>query len=108
MGSTSIWFIKIYSITQLLQGLLEAGRYDPMIVYPTAYRFFFTFVIPVAFLTTFPVQAILGRGQIHSFTLHLYWHSYCFLFPQFFGDLHCVFIQVYLVKKIVYLRIRTR
>ena len=32
-----------------------------MVAYPTAYRFFFTFLIPVAFLTTVPAQAILGR-----------------------------------------------
>ena len=60
LGSTSIWFVKIYNVTEVLRGLLEAGRY-PMVAYPTAYRFFFTFLIPVAFLTTVPAQAILGR-----------------------------------------------
>lgn len=63
LGSTSIWFVKTYNITEVLRGLLEAGRY-PMVAYPTAYRFFFTFVVPVAFLTTVPAQAMLGRGEI--------------------------------------------
>ncbi|HEY9300155.1 MAG TPA: ABC-2 family transporter protein, partial [Phormidium sp.] len=47
LGATSIWFVKIYNVTEVLQGLLEAGRF-PMAAYPAAYRFFFTFVVPVA------------------------------------------------------------
>lgn len=62
LGATSIWFVKIYNVTEVLRGLLEAGRF-PMVAYPTAYRVFFTFVIPVAFLTTVPAEVILGRGD---------------------------------------------
>ncbi|WP_008314994.1 ABC transporter permease [Leptolyngbya sp. PCC 6406] len=62
LGATSIWFVKIYNVTEVLRGLLEAGRF-PMAAYPVAYRIFFTFIIPVAFLTTVPAQAILGQGQ---------------------------------------------
>jgi len=62
LGATSIWFVKIYNVTEVLRGLLEAGRY-PMVAYPSVYRFFFTFVIPVAFLTTVPAEAMLGRVQ---------------------------------------------
>jgi ABC-2 type transport system permease protein len=62
LGATSIWFVKIYNVTEVLRGLLEAGRY-PMIAYPAIYRFFFTFIIPVAFLTTIPAQAMLNKGQ---------------------------------------------
>jgi ABC-2 type transport system permease protein len=63
LGATSIWFVKIYNVTEVLRGLLEAGRY-PMAAYPVAYRFFFTFVVPVAFLTTVPADTLLGRGEI--------------------------------------------
>lgn len=63
LGATSIWFVKIYNVTEVLRGLLEAGRY-PMVAYPTVYRFFFTFVVPVAFLTTIPAEAMLGRTQV--------------------------------------------
>lgn len=62
LGATSIWFVKIYNVTEVLRGLLEAGRY-PMAAYPLAYRFFFTFVIPVAFLTTVPAETMLDRVQ---------------------------------------------
>ena len=62
LGATSIWFVKIYNVTEVLRGLLEAGRV-PIGAYPVAYRIFFTFVIPVAFLTTVPAQAMLGQGH---------------------------------------------
>ena len=35
-----------------------------MVAYPLAYRFFFTFIVPVAFLTTIPAESILNRTQI--------------------------------------------
>lgn len=63
LGATSIWFVKIYNVTEVLRGLLEAGRF-PIVAYPAAYRFFFTFVVPVAFLTTVPAEALLRRGEI--------------------------------------------
>jgi ABC-2 type transport system permease protein len=61
LGTMSIWFVKIYNVTEVLRGLLEAGRF-PMVAYPMSYRIFFTFVVPVAFLTTVPAEVILGRG----------------------------------------------
>jgi ABC-2 type transport system permease protein len=63
LGATSIWFVKIYNVTEVLRGLVEAGRY-PMAAYPIAYRFFFTFVIPVAFLTTVPAETLLRRVEL--------------------------------------------
>ena len=62
LGATTIWFVKIYNVTEVLRGFLEAGRY-PITSYPAAYRFFFTFVVPVTFLTTVPAQAMLGQIQ---------------------------------------------
>ncbi|WP_026101046.1 ABC transporter permease [Synechococcus sp. PCC 7336] len=63
LGATSVWFVKIYNVTEVLRGLLEAGRY-PIVAYPAIYRFFFTFVIPVAFLTSVPAEAVVGRAQL--------------------------------------------
>lgn len=60
LGATSIWFVKIYNVTEVLRGLVEAGRY-PIVAYPSAYRIFFTFIIPITFLTTIPAQTMLSR-----------------------------------------------
>ena len=62
LGATSIWFVKIYNVTEVLRSLLEAGRF-PIEGYPAIYRIFFTFIIPVAFLTTVPARAMLGRSE---------------------------------------------
>lgn len=63
LGATSIWFVKIYNVTEVLRGFLQGGRF-PMVAYPPVYRFFFTFIIPVAFLTTIPAEAMLGRSEV--------------------------------------------
>lgn len=70
LGATSIWFVKIYNVTEVLRGLLEAGRY-PIIAYPATYRVFFTFVVPVTFLTTIPAQALLNRLESSWFLFSL-------------------------------------
>ena len=63
LGTTSVWFVKIYNVTEVLRSFLDAGRY-PLVAYPAVYRLFFTFIVPVAFLTTVPAQALLGKGEI--------------------------------------------
>jgi ABC-2 type transport system permease protein len=59
--TVSIWYIKLYNITMAMQALVETGRY-PITAYPAAYQVFFTFVLPVAFMTTVPAQLMTGRG----------------------------------------------
>jgi ABC-2 type transport system permease protein len=62
LASLSIWFVKVWNATEVLRYALVAGRY-PVSAYPPALRLLFTFVLPVAFLTTVPAQAILGNGE---------------------------------------------
>lgn len=68
LGTLTIWFVKIYNITEMLRGMTEAGRY-PISAYPALWRFFFTFVVPVAFLTTVPAEAALLRRGIWSWII---------------------------------------
>jgi ABC-2 type transport system permease protein len=63
LSTLTIWFTKLANITNAMHALLEAGRY-PVAAYPGAYRAFFTFVLPVAFMTTIPADVLLGRGEI--------------------------------------------
>jgi len=71
LAATSIWFVKIYNVTEVLRGLLEAGRY-PMSAYPPLYRLFFTVIIPVAFLTTVPAEAMLGKLSFFTITIAIF------------------------------------
>lgn len=86
LASTSIWFVKIYNVTEVLRGLLEAGRY-PIGAYPALYRFFFTFVVPVAFLTTVPAEASLGRLEPKTLLVALGIALFMFVFARFFWRL---------------------
>ena len=62
LAGLSIWFVKIWNATEVLRSVLVAGRY-PVSAYPPALRLLFTFVLPVAFLTTVPAQALIGQGS---------------------------------------------
>lgn len=57
----TIWFVKMWNITIAMQELVEAGKY-PIAAYPAGYQIFFTFVLPVAFITTVPAQQMLGKA----------------------------------------------
>ncbi len=60
LAATSIWFVKTWNATEVLRAALTAGRY-PISAYPSGLRTLFTLVLPVAFLTTVPAEALLGR-----------------------------------------------
>jgi ABC-2 type transport system permease protein len=59
VGTTTIWFTKIWNATEVLRAFIEAGKY-PMGAYSLGFQFFFTFVLPVAFLTTVPAEIMRG------------------------------------------------
>jgi len=60
MVSLAFWFVKLDNFTELFNGFYEAGRY-PVTVYRGVVRALLTFVVPIAFVTTFPASALLGR-----------------------------------------------
>jgi len=61
IAASSIWFVKIWNATEVLRTLLTAGRY-PISAYPPGLRLLLTVVLPIAFLTSVPAEAILGRA----------------------------------------------
>ncbi|QPN68576.1 ABC transporter permease [Synechococcus sp. CBW1006] len=67
LAATSIWFVKVWNATEVLRSFLAAGRY-PISAYPIGLRLFFTVVVPVAFLTTVPAEALLGRANLSWLT----------------------------------------
>ncbi len=68
MVSFAFWFVKIDNITELFYAFYEAGRY-PVTIYRGLVRVLLTFIVPIAFVTTFPASALLGRiDQTMTFT----------------------------------------
>jgi ABC-2 type transport system permease protein len=61
--SLALWAIGGEALDDLLQGVVEAGRF-PVQMYRGFVRGLLTFALPVAVMTTFPVEALLGRTTL--------------------------------------------
>ena len=83
IAASSIWFVKTWNATEVLRALLAAGRY-PISAYPVVLRFIFTVILPVAFLTTFPAEAILGELKYNILFFGLILSSLFFVFSRLF------------------------
>jgi ABC-2 type transport system permease protein len=60
LATCSFWFVRVENILVIFQSMYEAGRW-PVSLYPQWLRWALTFVVPVAFATTVPAQALTGR-----------------------------------------------
>jgi ABC-2 type transport system permease protein len=58
--SASFWVVRIDNLTYLFSSIFDAGRW-PIQVFRGAWRFLFTFIIPLALMTSYPAMALLGR-----------------------------------------------
>jgi ABC-2 type transport system permease protein len=59
-AAASFWVVRLDNLMYLLGAIFDVGRW-PVDVFRGAWRFVFTFVIPVAVMTTYPAMALLGR-----------------------------------------------
>jgi ABC-2 type transport system permease protein len=60
LATLSFWFVRLENILTIFQSMYEAGRW-PVSLYPGWLRYGLTFVIPVAFATTVPAEALTNR-----------------------------------------------
>jgi ABC-2 type transport system permease protein len=60
LATLSFWFVRVENILVIFQSMYEAGRW-PVSIYPGWLRFALTFLVPVAFATTVPAQALAGQ-----------------------------------------------
>jgi ABC-2 type transport system permease protein len=60
LAALSFWFVRVENILVIFQSMYEAGRW-PVSLYPGWLRYGLTFIIPVAFATTVPAEALTGR-----------------------------------------------
>ncbi|MDB5077040.1 MAG: transporter permease [Chloroflexi bacterium] len=62
LTTTAFWFVNIENLTELFHGLFGAGQF-PVTAFPGWTRIVFSFVVPVAFITTVPAEAFIGRAD---------------------------------------------
>ncbi len=60
LATLSFWFIRVINVLEIFQSMYQAGRW-PVSLYPGWLRYGLTFIVPVAFATTVPAQALTGR-----------------------------------------------
>jgi ABC-2 type transport system permease protein len=59
LTTTAFWLVRIENVAEVLSAIYETGRY-PVSAFGTGLRLALTFLVPVAFMTTFPAAALLG------------------------------------------------
>ena len=65
LATTTFWFTRIANIEMVFWNVFHAGRY-PLEVYQPWLRWLLTFILPLAFLTTFPAEALVGRAGVST------------------------------------------
>ena len=60
LATCAFWFVRVENILVIFQSMYEAGRW-PVGIYPGWLRWSLTFLVPVAFATTVPAEALAGR-----------------------------------------------
>ena len=63
--SAAFYVVRIDNLTYLFTSVFDAARW-PASVFRGGVRFLFTFVVPLAVMTTFPAQALLGTLSLAS------------------------------------------
>jgi ABC-2 type transport system permease protein len=58
--SAAFWVVRLDNLIYLFNSVFDAGRW-PSTVFRGAWRFVFTFVVPLSLMTTYPALALLGR-----------------------------------------------
>jgi ABC-2 type transport system permease protein len=66
--SAAFVVVRVDNLTYLFSSIFDAARW-PISVFRGALRLVFTFVIPLAVLTTFPAEALLGRLPLEGVAL---------------------------------------
>ncbi|HEY4055278.1 MAG TPA: ABC-2 family transporter protein [Kofleriaceae bacterium] len=59
-AAASFWVVKLDNLVFLLGAIFDTARW-PVQIFPTLWRFVFTFVLPLALMTTYPAMALMGR-----------------------------------------------
>jgi len=58
--SAAFYVVKVDNLSYLFESIFDAARW-PVTVFQGAWRLLFTFVIPLALMTTYPALALLGK-----------------------------------------------
>lgn len=58
LATTNFWFINLFNLQDLFMEMISMGR-SPVTIFQGGLRFIFSYVVPIAYVGTFPVKALL-------------------------------------------------
>jgi ABC-2 type transport system permease protein len=58
--AAAFWVVRLDNLSYLMSSLFDFARW-PVSIFKGVVRLFFTFVVPIALMTTYPAEALLGR-----------------------------------------------
>ena len=61
--SASFWVVRVDNLSYLFGSIFDAARW-PINIFPRMLRYLFTYVFPLALMTTFPAMALLGQLSV--------------------------------------------
>jgi ABC-2 type transport system permease protein len=64
LTTLAFWFVRVENFGEVFYAFYETGRF-PVSTYNRSLRFVLTYIVPIAFLTTFPAAALLGKLSMY-------------------------------------------
>lgn len=68
LATLAFWLTRVNNMEMVFWNVFEAGRY-PVDIYRPMIRLGLTYVVPLAFITTFPAAALVGRTEFSGLAL---------------------------------------
>ncbi len=59
--TTIIWLTNVFNLEEFFDSILSVGKY-PVYVFDKGLRFVFFFILPAAYISTFPIDVLRGRA----------------------------------------------
>lgn len=63
LATLCFWFVRVQNIEMVFWNVFEAGRF-PISIYRPWVQWVLTFIVPLAFITTFPAAALAGSDGV--------------------------------------------
>ncbi|HVP11452.1 MAG TPA: ABC-2 family transporter protein [Phycisphaerae bacterium] len=63
LATLCFWFVRIQNIEMIFWNVFEAGRF-PIVIYRPWVQWVLTFIVPLAFITTFPAGVLFGDSTM--------------------------------------------
>ncbi len=70
LATCAFWFTRINNIEMVFWNIFEAGRY-PVDIYRPVVRRGLTYLIPLAFITTYPAATLVGKAHLGNVGMSL-------------------------------------